>query len=356
MEKKGEKLLLPAELVIGNAAVLFKDLKSRDKSTALVMDFGEVDKFDSAGIAFLNYVKKHFKNVAFENVRPEFSRIFEKYLSGEKVRPQKEEPVTVVAERIEKLGDRFWKFKNRARIYLSLLTDEIYYTFQYLVRRRGVYPGEILHQLYFMAYDSAPIVCFISFLVGVTISVTSAQQLKLFGADIYIADLVGFGMIRELVPLMTGIILAGKIGAAITAEISSMKVMEEVDALKTMGLQPEQFLMVPRLIAITLAIPLLVALADFVGIFGGMLVARFFLGIVPRVFLDEMFLIVGLGDVLIGLGKTIAFGWVVVVSAGYKGFSVERGAREVGVATTRSVVLSISLIIVLDCIFAILLY
>jgi phospholipid/cholesterol/gamma-HCH transport system permease protein len=355
MEKKGDKFHLPVELVIGNVAALFKEFKSRDRAAALVMDFGEVEKFDSAGIAFLNYVKKHFSSVAFENVRPEFSQVFEKYLSGEKVAPR-EEPVTVVAERIEKLGDRFWRFKNRARIYLSLLADEIYYTFQYLVKRRGVYPGEILHQLYFMAYDSAPIVCFISFLVGVTISVTSAQQLKLLGADIYIADLVGFGMIRELVPLMTGIILAGKIGAAITAEISSMKVMEEVDALKTMGLQPEQFLMVPRLIAITLAIPLLVALADFVGIFAGMLVARFFLGIVARVFLDEMFLIVGLGDVLIGLGKTIAFGWVVVVSAGYKGFSVERGAREVGVATTRSVVLSISLIIVLDCIFAILLY
>lgn len=355
MENNVEKLLLPAELVIGNVTGLFEELRGWDRSSRVALDFARVEKFDSAGIALLNYIKKHFSAVDFDHVKPEFQQVLDKYLTDEKIQPR-QEPVASAVERIEKIGDRFWRFKNRARIYLSLLADEIYYTFQYLLKRRGVYPGEILHQLYFMAYDSAPIVCFISFLVGITISVTSAQQLKLFGADIYIADLVGFGMIRELVPLMTGIILAGKIGAAITAEISSMKVMEEVDALKTMGLQPEKFLMVPRLVAITMAIPLLVALADFVGIFAGMLVARFFLGIVPRVFLDEMFLIVDAGDVLIGLGKTIVFGWVVVVSAGYKGFSVERGAREIGVVTTKSVVLSISLIIVMDCIFAMMLY
>lgn len=355
MENNVEKLLLPVELVIGNVTGLFEELRGWDRSSRVALDFTRVEKFDSAGIALLNYIKKHFSAVDFDHVKPEFQQVLDKYLTAEKIQPP-EETVASAVERIEKIGDRFWRFKNRARIYLSLLADEIYYTIQYLLKRRGVYPGEILHQLYFMAYDSAPIVCFISFLVGITISVTSAQQLKLFGADIYIADLVGFGMIRELVPLMTGIILAGKIGAAITAEISSMKVMEEVDALKTMGLQPEKFLMVPRLVAITMAIPLLVALADFVGIFAGMLVARFFLGIVPRVFLDEMFLIVDAGDVLIGLGKTIVFGWVVVVSAGYKGFSVERGAREIGVVTTKSVVLSISLIIVMDCIFAMMLY
>jgi len=163
-------------------------------------------------------------------------------------------------------------------------------------------------------------------------------------------------MINELVPLMAGIMLAGKIGASITAEIATMKVMDELDALTTMGVVPVKFLMVPRLIAISLVVPLLVALADFVGIAGGILVARVALGTPPAVFVREVVGAVTLRYFLIGLGKTMVFGWAVVAAAGYKGFALDRGAEGVGKATTESVVLSISLIIGLDCVFAFLIY
>lgn len=260
------------------------------------------------------------------------------------------------SQRLEILADKFIKqFENLTRFF-QLLADEMFYTVQYLFKRTGIYPGEIWKQFYFMAYKSFPIVCLITFLVGVTISLTSAAQLKLFGADIYLAYFVGIAMIRELVPLMTGVILAGKIGASVSAEISTMKVLEEIDALKTMGIIPEKFLMVPRLIAITLAVPLLVAIADVVGIFGGVVVARFFLGIPPGSFLREMMNVVFLQDFFIGLAKTMVFGWAIIISSGFKGFSVERSAEEVGKATTESVVLSISLIILLDCAFAFALY
>lgn len=240
--------------------------------------------------------------------------------------------------------------------FFSLLTDEIYYTGQYLRRRRGVRPGEIVHQIYAMGYRSYPIICLITFLIGITISLTSAAQLKLFGADIYLADLIGIAMVRELVPLMVGIMLAGKIGASITAEIATMKVMDEIDALKTMGIVPEKFLMTPRLIAITLVVPLLVALADFVGILGGVLVAKVALGTPTGAFLREVISSVSLYGYLVGLGKAMVFGWAVVFAAGYKGFFIERGAEGVGQATTESVVLSIALIIGLDCVFAFMLY
>jgi phospholipid/cholesterol/gamma-HCH transport system permease protein len=241
------------------------------------------------------------------------------------------------------------------RGFFALLADEIYYVGQYLRRRRGVLPGEVVRQLYTMGYRSFPIICLITFLIGVTISLTSAAQLKTFGADIYLADLIGISMISELVPLMTGIMLAGKIGASITADIATMKVMDELDALKTMGIVPEKFLMVPRLIAITLVVPLLVALADFVGIIGGVLVAKIALGTPTSVFVREVLAAVTLHDFLLGLGKTMVFGWAVVVAAGYKGFFMDRGAEGVGKATTESVVLSIALIIGLDCIFALVL-
>jgi phospholipid/cholesterol/gamma-HCH transport system permease protein len=163
-------------------------------------------------------------------------------------------------------------------------------------------------------------------------------------------------MLRELVPLMTGVILSGKVGAAVTAELASMTVLEEVDALKTMGLVPEKFLMVPRLIAITLVVPLLVVIADAVGIFGGVVVARFSFGMLPKAFLDEMITSVDWTDFAWGLIKTVVFGWAVVVGAGFKGLTVGRSAEEVGRATTESVVLSVTMIIVIDCIFAFLLY
>jgi phospholipid/cholesterol/gamma-HCH transport system permease protein len=240
--------------------------------------------------------------------------------------------------------------------FFSLLSDEIYHTFQFLLRRRGVLPGEVLHQIFTMGYRSYPIICLITFLIGITISLTSAAQLKMFGADIYLADLIGIAMIDELVPLMAGIMLAGKVGAAITAEIASMKVMDEIDALTTMGIVPIKFLMVPRFIAITLVVPLLVALADFVGILGGVLVGKIALGTPPAVFVREVVAAVSLRDFTIGMGKTMVFGWAVVVAAGYKGFYIERGAEGVGKATTESVVLSIALIIGLDCLFAFILY
>ncbi len=258
--------------------------------------------------------------------------------------------------RLENIADRFLSLLENLKKFVLLLADEIYYTFQYLRKKQGTYPGEVWKQFYFMAYKSFPIVSLITFLVGVTIALTSAAQLKLFGADVYLSWFVGIAMIRELVPLMTGVILAGKIGASVTAEISTMKVLEEIDALKTMGIVPEKFLMVPRLIAITMAIPLLVAIADFVGIFGGILVARLSLGTPPASFLREMSNIVHLQDFMTGLGKTMVFAWAIIISSGYKGFSVERSAEEVGKATTESVVLSISLIILLDCLFAFILY
>ncbi len=245
---------------------------------------------------------------------------------------------------------------GQIKTFASLLADEVYHTFSYLRRRRGVLPGEVLHQLYAMGYRSAPIVCLITFLIGITISLTSAAQLKMFGADIYLADLIGIAMIKELVPLMAGIMLAGKKGESITAEIGTMSLMDEIDALTTMGVVPVRFLMVPRLIAITLAVPLLVALADFVGIAGGAIVARTTLGIPINAFLREILTVVTLRDFLTGLGKTLVFGWAVVIAAGFKAFTLERGAEGVGKATTESVVLSIALIIGLDCIFAFVLY
>ncbi|MCP4157207.1 MAG: hypothetical protein GY757_56370 [bacterium] len=365
MTERKKLVTLPEKLSIEKIPALFKEIKKLAPGTPIEVDFSETQTFDSSGIAFVNYLKGHFETVELKNLKPEFNTLFTMFPSTYK-KKKKSSPKTGkaliagVGRKMDRglvsLGGKMSSIKENLETFFVLLTDEIFYTAQYIMKRRGIYPGEIWNQLFFMAYQSFPIVAMISFLVGVTISITSAEQLHNFGADIYLADLVGYGMVRELVPLMTGIILAGKIGASITAEISSMKVLEETDALKTMGIIPEKFLMVPRLLAITIAIPLLVTIADIIGIIGGMLVGKFFSGIPYVAFYNEMMLVVGLKDFLIGMGKTLSFGWVVVISSGFKAFTVERSPTGVGVATTECVVLSISLIIILDCIFALLLY
>jgi len=346
---------MPPDFSIRQIPSLYEEIQSLGREEPLEIDVGNIETFDSSGVAFLNYLKKNFSNLAILNLHGDLAKVLELFPPGTSSK-EIPSPKPSFNSFLEGFSRRLTKFRDRFHFFFVLLADEIFHSFQYILKRRGVYPGEIMNQLFYMGYNSFPIVSVISLLVGITISITSAEQLRNFGADIYLADIVGFGMVRELVPLMTGIILAGKIGASITAEISSMKVLEEVDALKTMGLIPEKFLMVPRLIAITLAVPLLVAVANIIGIFGGILVAQFASGITPDMFLREMFTVVGLSDFFIGLFKTVVFGWIIVVSSGYKGFSVERGAVGVGIATTESVVLSISLIIVVDCAFALVLY
>jgi len=348
-------LLLPEKLSLENVSPLLGEIKKLGQKIPIEIDFKNVRQFDSAAIALFNYFKRNLPSVSFKNVAPEFSQMFSMFPLTTEV-PGKSPPAITFKKRLLALADIYIRVKRQSKNYLVLLADEIYYTFQYIVKGRGVYPGEVFNQLFHMGYKSFPIVSLIALLVGITTTIISLQQLRLFGADIYVADLVGFGMIVELVPLMTGIIMAGKIGAAITAEIASMKVLEETDALKTMGIIPEKFLMVPRLIAITLAVPLLVAAADFIGIFASIVVVRIISDIPPNMFLTEMFTMVKLGDFFTGLLKTLVFGWVVVITSGYKGFSVKRGAVGVGIATTQSVVLSIAMIIVYDCLFALILY
>lgn len=347
---------LPKNLRAPDIPAAFKEIQARREEGPVTVDFGRVEEFDSSTLALLSYLRGCASDVRIANVGDRLEQSFNAFIGGTPPSTCDVSDLDLPTRVLHSFSNRFlFQMKSLGRFFV-MLGDEIWYIGAYFRKRKGVYPGEIWNQLFFMGYKSYPITCLLIFLVGVTIALTSAAQLKLYGADIYLADLIGYGMVRELVPLMVGIILAGKVGAAVAAELSTMTVLEEVDALKTMGVIPEKFLMVPRLIAITLAVPLLVALSDVIGIAGGVLVARFSLGIVPSAFLREMVTVVGLGDFLIGLAKSFAFGWAVIVGSGYKGLNVGRSASEVGRATTESVVLSISLIILIDCIFAFILY
>jgi phospholipid/cholesterol/gamma-HCH transport system permease protein len=352
-----ETILLPKRLRAPEVVAALKDIGRRVEYGPVILDFRDVEEFDSSTLALLNYVRGRLANVATVNIGGALAGAEESFVRRPPAEETERPPSGGLPSRaLTAIADRFiFQAKSLGR-FLAMLGDEVYHVGVYLKERKGVYPGETWNQMFFMGYRSFPIVCLLIFLVGVTISITSAEQLRHFGADIYLADLVGLAMLKELVPMMTGVILAGKVGAAITAELASMTVLEEVDALRTMGVVPEKFLMVPRLLAITLVVPLLVAMADVVGIFGGVVVARVTFGTPPAAFIREMMTSVKWTDFGWGLLKAVVFGWAVVVGSGFKGLTVGRSAEEVGRATTESVVLSITLIILIDCIFAFLLY
>ena len=193
---------------------------------------------------------------------------------------------------------------------------------------------------------AVPIVALISFLVGLILAFVGILQLELFGAQIYVADLVGIAMVREMGAVMTGIIMAGRTGAAFAAQLGTMQVNEEIDAFQTLGIDPVEFLVLPRMLALTFMMPLLVLFANLMGILGGALVATGFYDINLTIYMNRTMASVGLNDLFIGLFMGLVFGVLVALSGCMRGMQCGRSASAVGDAATSAVVTSIVAIIV----------
>jgi phospholipid/cholesterol/gamma-HCH transport system permease protein len=201
--------------------------------------------------------------------------------------------------------------------------------------------------------DAVPIVAIITFMIGLVTGFQAALQLRQFGADIFIADAVGLSMTRELGPLMTAIIAAGRSGAAFAAELGTMQVSEEIDALHTLGLDEYRFLVFPRMIALVLVLPMLTLMGDVVGILGGMSVAVFNLGLAPVAYLVELRGAVDLWDVGSGLIKSVFFALAIGLIACQMGLAARGGAEGVGRSTTSSVVTILFALIAIDAVFTV---
>ena len=224
-----------------------------------------------------------------------------------------------------------------------------------LVRRpRKFRWGDCLAQMQQCGAMGLPIVSLISFLIGLTLAYQAAVELRQFGADIFVADIVGLSIVREMGPMMAAVILAGRTGAAFAAELGNMKAREEIDALEVLGISSVDFLVLPRLIAIGVMMPLLALYADCVGILGGMVVAAGTLQIPPSAFWIEAQTIVDLSDINTGLIKATTFGLLIGLSGCLRGLQADRSAAGVGRAATSAVVTAILLIIVADSLFAVL--
>jgi phospholipid/cholesterol/gamma-HCH transport system permease protein len=201
--------------------------------------------------------------------------------------------------------------------------------------------------------QALPIVALISILVGLILAFVGSIQLQMFGAQIYVANLVAIGMTREMGAMMTGIIMAGRTGAAFAAQLGTMQVNEEIDALKTLGVQPTDFLVLPRMVALIVMMPLLCVYANVLGIFGGFLVGVGMLDISPVQYWNQTVAWLRPGGVLLGIGKSVIFGIIIAISGCLRGIQCGRSAAAVGSAATSSVVTSIVWIIVADGLFAV---
>ncbi|MBL9211481.1 MAG: ABC transporter permease [Opitutaceae bacterium] len=241
----------------------------------------------------------------------------------------------------------------RARSASTFLGESVIGLVKLLRAPRRFRWRDCLHEMQLCGAMALPIVSLISFLVGLIMAYQAAVQLRQFGADIYVADLVGLSVVREMGPLMAAIILAGRTGAAFAATLANMKANDEVDALESLGISPVQFLVLPRLIALAVMMPLLALYSNGVGILGGMAVAAGVLEIPPSAYWIETQSIVDLSDVNSGLLKSVAFGVLIGLSGCLRGLQAERSAAGVGQAATSAVVTGILLIIVADALFAV---
>lgn len=255
---------------------------------------------------------------------------------------------------LERLGQWAWRAADNLRKALTFIGEAATASAALLTRAQRMRWRVLLYNLQVDGLNGMPIIGLLSFLMGVVIAYQGSEQLKTFGANIFIVDLVGISLVREIAPLLTAILVAGRSGSAYTAQIGTMTVTEELDALRSLGISPMSLLVVPRAIALIIALPLLTVFADAVGVFGGMLIALSQLGVTFTEFLNRFEYAIVLRHYLIGIGKTPVFAGIIALVGCYQGFQVSGGVDSVGSHTTISVVQAIFLVIVTDAFFSIL--
>lgn len=343
---------LVGPLVKENVPALYDQLRHLLKSQQPpILDLEDVPEIDSFGVAFIGHCLDRFgtgpKGCELRNANETIAENLAHarwrfHDAGPVGKPATSTPGASgggnILEKIE---------------YFAFVISEVFY--QAVVGPfRGSKPrfNLFVEQLSRLGAGSAPIVLTVAALVGLTTALQAAYQLRQFGANIYIADLVGISMVRELGPLMAAILVAGRSGSAITAEISTMKVNEELDALQLMGVNPIQFLAAPRIYAITFTQPMLSVASAFTGIGGGLFIAMTMLDLSSASYFNETLTAIFIDDLFFNIYKSIAFGWIIVTVAVYYGLRVSGGAEGVGRATTSSVVVAIAAIIVADAAFS----
>ncbi|NOT53904.1 MAG: MlaE family lipid ABC transporter permease subunit [Deltaproteobacteria bacterium] len=318
----------------------------------VILDLKAVEKLTSLEAALLLRLvvegKKKDIEVRFSSLSPEAQQAF----TGLETNMLTDElAATEDLSPVEEVGAQTLELVGAGRRLLDLIGELTYWLVIAPWRGKGMKWDRTLDQITKIGIEGIPIVTFLSFLIGAVLALNSASQLRQFGAAIYIANLVGVSMTREMAPLITAIIVSGRSGAAITAELGTMVVSEEVDAMRTMALSPGRFLLLPRVLGLLVAVPCLTMLSNLAGIFGGYWIGVMLLGLGSRNYLQQTAQALLISDLVTGMVKSMVFALLIGLVACYRGLYVQGGAEGVGTNTTASVVTSIVLCILADAVF-----
>ena len=254
---------------------------------------------------------------------------------------------------IERIGKTTIATFNQIMEMLSFVGETAIAIIKSIKQPKRIRWRPILFNIRTAGFDALPIVGLLSFLLGVVVAYQGAGQLRQYGANIFVADLIGLSMLREFAPLITAIIIAGRSGSAYAAQIGTMAVTEEIDAMRTLGISTQEMLVLPKIVALVIALPLLTVFGDVLGVFGGMLMARQQLDVGFVEFLNRFVKAVSPTSFMTGVGKAPIFAAIIAIVGCFQGFKTKGGADSVGRQTTRSVVQSIFLVIVADALFSI---
>jgi len=326
------------------------------KEGEIRVDASDLESLDGLGQAFLAALntdaERQGKKLVLQGVRPEVREAL-----GRIPAPSKEGDAAASRPSLfEAAGGGAYSLMREWRDIALLLSESLYYSTVGFRKHKTLMPGDTVTQMIRLGSSALPIVLLLSGLIGFTLALQSGLQLSKYGAAIFLADGIGISMITEIGPLMTAVILAGRSGSAITAELATMTVQEEVAALQSMSVNPLQFLVLPRFWALSITQPLLTIASALAGVFAGAVVALLFFDISPSAFFNEVQQAVQMQYLWQMAIKSLTFSWLIVLIAAVKGLGVRGGADAVGRATTACVVTCIFAIVLADALFSFIFY
>lgn len=359
-EIEHKSLLLSNSLILPELNKHYQSILNLIKKyerNSIKIDLTRLVELDSAGVAFINelsnILKKRKISVELVGANEKITQILNTFAVPEISQPDLHRKEGIF-ERSGRIVYNF--FSQTLHDFLYLSADLFYWTFLDLFKKKTHRKGEFINQAVNIGVNAVPIVGLISFLIGLVLALQSAAQLRQFGANVFIVDLVVIAMTAEMGPLLTAIMIAGRSGSAIASETATMTVTEEVDALKTMGLNPIRYIVIPKMHASIFTLPFLTIFADILGILGGMVIANFYLDISIPVFINRMISVLFFKDIFTGFIKSLVFASLIVLTGAFFGFRVKGGSEGVGKYTTKAVVTSIFLVILADSILGLLFY
>ena len=343
-----------------DAAEILEQFSGAGRNASIQWDVSHVGRADSAGLMLFiqccDLLKSNHCAIEVIGAKREHEkmyRLLRKYAPGDS--GGKPAFSARFLKPLSNIGKNSVVFMLNMTAFLAFVGENFVTLLYSLLHPRSIRFGAIVKNIEEAGVRAMPIVALTSFLIGVVIAYQGAVQLEKFGANIFIVDMIGLSIARELAPLITAIVVAGRTGSSYTAQLGVMKITEEIDAMRTMGFDPHRFLVLPRIIALMIALPLMIFFADIVGILAGMLISHLYLHLSYAEFLHRLQTVLGVKHVWIGICKGPFFAWLIAAVGCFHGFQVSKSTESIGRYTTISVVNAIFLVIACDALFSVIL-